>query len=76
MAHLVYLNQLDEGNSLKDNTYIPTLFNLDSIVMIEPSSPHVNKTHSLIQFRWGARVKVKESLDEILNKSNKHGQKH
>lgn len=67
MAHLIYLNQLDEGNLPDENTYIPTLFNLDSVVLIEPSSPNIKTTHSLIQFRWGSRVKVKESLDDILN---------
>lgn len=69
MAHLVYLNQLDEGNTPGENTYIPTLFNLDSVDLIEPSSPQLKKTHSLVQFRWGSRVKVKETLEEILQKS-------
>lgn len=72
MAHLVLLHQLDEGNTPSDNTYIETLFNLDSVDFIEPSTPQVKNTHSLIQFRWGSRVKVKESLTEIQKKSLQH----
>jgi len=72
MAHLVLLHQLDEGNTPSDNTYIETLFNLDSVDLIEPSTPEVKNTHSLIQFRWGSRVKVKESLTEIQEKSLEH----
>lgn len=70
MAHFIFLDQLDQGNSPGENTYIPTLFNLDSIDLIEPSTPKLKQTHSLIQFRWGARVKVKESLSEILEKAH------
>lgn len=72
MAHLVILHQLDEGNTPSDNTYIETLFNLDSVDLIEPLTPQVKNTHSLIQFRWGSRVKVKESLTEIQKKSLEH----
>lgn len=42
-------------NITKENKYTPTLFNLDSIDLIEPSSPHLKLTHSLIQFRWGLK---------------------
>jgi hypothetical protein len=72
MAHLILLHQLDQGNTPGDNKYIPTLFNLDSVDLIEPSTPEATKTHSLIQFRWGSRVKVKESLTEIREKSLEH----
>jgi len=72
MAHLIYVNQLDEGNTPKENKYIPTLINLDSVDYIEPSSPQLKKTHSLIKFRWGTTTKVKESLKEILELSKKN----
>jgi len=69
MAHFVKLNQLDVGHEQDEKNYIPTLFNLDTVISIEPSSPHLKKTHSIIQTRWSNNIKVKESLDEILELS-------
>ena len=73
MAHFIILHQLDEGEVPAENTYIPTLFNLDSIDYIEPISLW-GKTHSQIQNKQGYREHVKESIDEIYelyNISNK-----
>jgi|TARA_S200002703_G_scaffold22849_1_gene19615 hypothetical protein len=69
MAHFIKLNQLDVGHAQGEKTYIPTLFNLDTIISIEPSSPHLQNTHSIIQTRWSNNIKVKETLDEILELS-------
>jgi hypothetical protein len=67
MAHFVKLNQIDteHDNSL---TYIPILFNLDTIISIEPSC---GGKHSRITTRWtsGAGIRVKETLEEILELS-------
>jgi hypothetical protein len=64
MAHFVKLHQLDLTHDNSRN-YIPVLFNLDTVVNIEPS-----KVHSIIYTRWNSNgVRVKESLDEILNLS-------
>ena len=64
MAHFVKLNQLD---LLHDNSrnYIPVLFNLDTVVSIEPSP---SGKHSVINTRWtnNTGIRVKETLDEIL----------
>lgn len=64
MAHFVKLNQLD---LLHDNSrnYIPVLFNLDTVVSIEPSP---SGKHSVINTRWSNNtgIRVKETLDEIL----------
>lgn len=71
MAHFIKLNLLDIDHS-NNNQYIPVLFNLDTIISIEPSSPNKKKTHSIIQTRWSNNIKVKESLDEILELSKKN----
>jgi len=66
MAHFIKLNQLDIDHDNKFK-HTPTLFNLDAIISIEPSSLNKKKTHSLIQTRWSnhIKIKVKETLDEI-----------
>lgn len=64
MAHFVKLHQLDLTHDNSRN-YIPVLFNLDTVVNIEPS-----KVHSIIYTRWNSNgIRVKESLDEILKLS-------
>mgnify|MGYP006282107677 FL=1 len=66
MAHLIKLHQLDLTHDNKRN-YIPVLFNLDTVVSIEPG----NKIHSVIYTRWNSNgVRVRETLDEILELSN------
>jgi len=64
MAHFVKLNQLNLSHDNSRN-YTPVLFNLDTIVSIEPS-PSGN--HSVINTRWtnNTGIRVKETLDEIL----------
>lgn len=64
MAHFVKLNQLDPFHDNSRN-YTPVLFNLDTIVSIEPSP---SGKHSVINTRWTSNtgVRVKETLDEIL----------
>lgn len=74
MAHFIILNQFNEGNAPGEHTFTPTLFNLDSVDLIEPvSSDNIDEPEqwSFVQFRWGSRVKVAESLSEILQKSYK-----
>jgi len=64
MAHLIKLNQLDLTHDNNRN-YTPVLFNLDTVVSIEPS-----KIHSIIYTRWNSNgIRVKESLDDILRLS-------
>jgi hypothetical protein len=64
MAHFVKLHQLDLTHDNSRN-YIPVLFNLDTVVNIEPS-----KVHSIIYTRWNNNgIRVKETLDEILKLS-------
>lgn len=64
MAHFVKLHQLDLTHD-NSRSYIPVLFNLDTVVNIEPS-----KVHSIIYTRWNSNgIRVKESLDEILKLS-------
>lgn len=67
MAHFVKLNQLDLTHDNSRN-YTPVLFNLDTVVSIEPSP---SGKHSVINTRWsnGTGIRVKETLDEILNLS-------
>jgi hypothetical protein len=69
MAHLIKVNALDLTHD-NGKEYIPILINLDDVVTIEPS-----KVHTIIYTKNGSisGVKVKESLDQILNlsKSNK-----
>ena len=61
MAHMVLLHLLDVNHD-RSNDYVETLFNLDTVISIEPS-----KVHSIIYTRWNDRgIKVKESLEEIL----------
>ena len=64
MAHFVKLNQLDLSHDNSRN-YTPVLFNLDTIVSIEPSP---SGKHSVINTRWtnNTGIRVKETLDEIL----------
>ena len=63
MAHIVTLNQLSyDGDNNK--IYIQVLFNLDTVVSIEPSP---SGKHSIIITRWNNNgVRVRETLDEIL----------
>lgn len=67
MAHFIRLHQLDLTHE-NEKTYTPILFNLDTVVSIEPS---VSGKHSVITTRWSATtgVKVKETLEEILELS-------
>lgn len=72
MAHFIKLNVLDPGHGVEDNTvnrkYNPTLINLDMVVTIEPST-----IHSLIFMKGNQQpVRVKETLDEILELSKGH----
>ena len=64
MDHFVKLNQLDLSHDNSRN-YTPVLFNLDTIVSIEPSP---SGKHSVINTRWtnNTGIRVKETLDEIL----------
>lgn len=64
MAHFIRLHQLDLTHENTSN-YIPILFNLDTVVTIEPS---ISGKHSIITTRWSTNsgIKVKESLEEIL----------
>lgn len=62
MAHFVKLHQLDlhHDNSM---AYTPILFNMDTVVSIEPSP---SKKHSIIITRWNNNgIRVKETLDDI-----------
>lgn len=65
MAHLIKVNALDLTHD-NGKEYIPILINLDDVVTIEPS-----KVHTIIYTKNGSMsgVKVKESLDQILNLS-------
>jgi len=67
MAHFVKLNQLDLSHDNSRN-YTPVLFNLDTIVSVEPSP---SGKHSVINTRWNnnSGTRVKETLDEILELS-------
>ena len=67
MAHFVKLNQLDLTHDNGRN-YTPVLFNLDTVISIEPS---VSGKHSVINTRWtnNTGIRVKETLDEILSLS-------
>ena len=64
MAHFVKLNQLDLSHDNSRN-YTPVLFNLDTIVSVEPSP---SGKHSVINTRWNnnSGTRVRETLDEIL----------
>jgi hypothetical protein len=68
MAHFIKLNVLDpshDGNP-KQREYNSNLINLDMVINIEPS-----KVHSLIFIKNRHEpIRVRESLDEILNLSN------
>ena len=68
MAHLIKLHvaDIEHNSSIK---YKPALFNLDTVIQIEPDLSNVN--HSIILTRWSNEgIIVKESLDEILELSN------
>lgn len=67
MAHFIKLHQLDVTHE-NEKTYNPILFNLDTVVTIEPS---VSGKHSVITTRWSSAhgIKVRETLDEILELS-------
>jgi len=67
MAHFVKLHQLDLNHD-NGKTYQPIIFNLDTVVSIEPSP---SGKHSIITTRWTstAGVRVKETLDDILSLS-------
>ena len=71
MAHFVKLSVLDPGHDDLENTtnrkYNPQLINLDMVINVEQS-----KVHSLIFTKNNSThpIRVKESLDEILNLSN------
>lgn len=64
MAHFVKLHQLDLSHDNGRN-YLPILFNLDTVVSIEPSP---SGKHSIITTRWTSQagIRVKETLDDIL----------
>ncbi len=48
--------------------YTPILFNMDTVVSIEPSP---SKKHSIIITRWNNNgIRVKETLDEIYKLAN------
>lgn len=66
MAHLIRLHQLTyDGDANK--IYTPILFNLDTMVSVEPSPSGI---HSMITTRWNSNgIRVKETLDEILKLS-------
>lgn len=69
MAHLIKVNALDLTHD-NGKDYIPILINLDDVTSIEPS-----KVHTIIYTKNGtvAGIRVKETLDQILNlsKNNK-----
>jgi len=67
MAHLIKVHAL-ELNHDNGRDYIPILINLDNITSIEPS-----KVHTIIYTKDGAAagIRVKETLDQILNLSKK-----
>ena len=65
MAHFVKLHQLDLNHDTTKN-YLPILFNLDTVVSIEPSP---SGKHSIITTRWTTTnngIRVRETLDDIL----------
>ncbi len=67
MAHFIKLHQRDvqHDNSM---AYTPILFNMDTVVSIEPSP---SKKHSIIITRWNNNgIRVKETLDEIYKLAN------
>lgn len=66
MAHLIKLNQLDLNHD-NTRTYIPILFNLDRAISMEPSPS--GKHTAIITAHNGAGIRVKETLDEILDLS-------
>lgn len=69
MAHLIKVHALDLTHD-NGKDYIPILINLDDVISIEPS-----KVHTIIYSKSGSAsgVRVKETLDQILNlsKNNK-----
>jgi hypothetical protein len=68
MAHFIKLNVLDPSHddNPKQREYNSNLINLDMVINIEPS-----KVHSLIFIKNRHEpIRVRESLDEILNLSN------
>ena len=71
MAHFVKLSVLDPGHDDIENQnnrkYNPQLINLDMVINVEQS-----KVHSLIFTKSNSThpIRVKESLDKILNLSN------
>jgi hypothetical protein len=66
MAHLIKVHLLDLTHD-NGKDYIPSLINLDDVVSVEPS-----KVHSIIYTKNNSQgIKVKESLDQILNLSKK-----
>lgn len=68
MAHLIKLHRLDKTHE-GGNAYGPVLYNLDTIVSMEPSP---TKKHTILSTRWNPSGEmVKESLDEILELSKK-----
>lgn len=70
MAHFIKLNVLDLGHDSAENKinrkYISSLINLDMVINIEPSVVHslIFTKNNLIY-----PIRVKESLDEILDLS-------
>jgi hypothetical protein len=68
MAHFIKLHLVDLNHDNSSN-YVPVLFNLDTVISIEPA---MNGKHSSIVTRWtnNGGIAVRESLDEILKLSN------
>ena len=65
MAHLVKLTQTDTNEEL--------LFNLDTVVSIEPNqSVFHGKKGTVITTRWG-RTSVSETLEQIMKLANING---
>jgi hypothetical protein len=66
MAHFIMLKQLDLTHD-NGKSYQPVLFNLDTVISIEPS---VSKIHSVIYTKNNSNgIRVKETLEEILKLS-------
>ena len=65
MAHLIKVHALDTTHD-NGRDYIPILVNLDNVTSIEPS-----KIHTIIYTKDGspAGIRVKETLEQILNSS-------
>ena len=66
MAHFIKLHMLDMTHD-NQKSYVPILFNLDTVVSIEPSP---SGTHSMVLTHGSVQpIKIRESLDEILTLS-------